>query len=282
MIPTRKDLNLEFAIVRVFELLGTSSEKIPIIDIDKDRSMIYASYLQLEKENSISAKKPDLLLDWNKERNGKLNPQYVSYASEKSIWWKCHTCGYEWQTTVASRSGGNGCAACAGMVVIAGKNDLASCVPELLTEWDFEKNTDILPTKVTVRSNKKVWWKCSICGEEWKAIINNRTRRLSLKGCPNCARKKMQKARDEAYRNKVGSFAQKHPELLEEWDYEKNEIDPNEVTSRSGKKAYWICKTCGYKWCTHISNRTAGHGCRICSSRAGALRRNSKEKKSMD
>ena len=279
LIPTHKDLNLGFAIERVFALLGASSEQIPIIDIDKDRSMIYASYLQLEKENSISVKRPDLLLDWNNERNGRLNPQYVSYASEKRIWWKCHTCGYEWQATVASRSGGNGCAACAGQVVITGKNDLASSVPELLTEWNYEKNIGIQPTQVTAGTNKKVWWKCSICGTEWKATINNRTRGLSLKGCPDCARKKMQEARDEAYRNKVGSLAQNHPELLEEWDYEKNEIDPNKVTSRSGKKAYWICKTCGYKWCTPISNRTAGHGCRICSAKAGALRRYSKGKR---
>ena len=273
LIPTHKDLNLGFAVSKVFELIGTSVELIPVINIDDDRSLIYSSYLQLEKENSISVKNPDLLLDWNKEKNGKLNPDYFSYSSEKRIWWKCRFCGYEWQATVASRSAGNGCAACAGQVVIVGKNDLASCVPELLSEWDYEKNMDFSPTQVTVRSNKKVWWKCSICGNEWKAAINNRARGLSLKGCPDCARKRMQEERDEAYRKKVGSLAQNHPELLEEWDYEKNEIDPDSVTSRSGKKAYWICKTCGYKWCTPISNRTAGHGCRICSARAGALRR---------
>lgn len=273
LIPTHKDINLRYAILKVFELIGTSNEFIPQISIEEDRSLIYSNYLQLEKENSISVKSPDLLLDWDKEKNGKLNPEYVSYSSEKRIWWKCHVCGYEWQTTVASRSGGNGCAACAGQVVIAGKNDLASCAPELLEEWDFEKNKTILPSQVAFRAHKKVWWKCSICGKEWSAYIVNRARGLSLKGCPDCARKKMQEVHDEKYLKKVGSLAMKFPDLLEEWDYDLNDLDPNTVTSRSGKKAYWICKKCGYKWCTSISNRTAGHGCRICNAKDGARKR---------
>ena len=282
LIPTHKDLNLGFAISKVFELLGTSDDRIPLIDVEEDRSLIYASYLQLEKENSISEKKPDLLLDWNKEKNGKLNPEYISYSSEKRIWWKCHICGYEWPATVASRFAGNGCRACAGQVLIVGKNDLASCFPELLAEWDYDKNIDISPTQVTARAGKKVWWKCSICGAEWPAYINNRTRGLSLKGCPDCARKKMQEERDEKYRKKNGSLAKNYPELLEEWDYEKNTIDPYQVAPRSGKMAHWICKKCGNEWETAISSRTAGHGCKICSSRAAAQRRYAKEKGNTD
>lgn len=277
IVPTPKNQNIDFVIKQIFELLGTEKKLIPTINVDVERNQIYASYLQLEKKNSISKKCPDLLLDWNKEKNGKLNPEYISYASEKRIWWKCSKCGYEWSATVASRSAGNGCAACAGQVLIPGKNDLASCVPELLDEWDYEKNQNISPTQVPVRANKRVWWKCSICGAGWQAYINNRTRKLSLRGCPDCARKEMQRERDKNYLEKVGSLAQNHPELLDEWDYDKNELDPNLVTSRSGKPAFWICKTCGHKWCTVISNRTAGHGCKICRSRAAAKRRYSKK-----
>ena len=45
-------------------------------------------------------------------------------------------------------------------------------VPELIVQWDFEKNT-LLPTEVTTGSHKKVWWKCKL-GHSWEARIDSR------------------------------------------------------------------------------------------------------------
>ena len=56
------------------------------------------------------------------------------------------------------------------------------------------------------------------------------------------------------------SFAEKCPELAEEWDYEKNNISPFEISYGSGKYAWWICKN-GHKWRAQILNRTYGRGC---------------------
>ena len=40
-------------------------------------------------------------------------------------------------------------------------------------------------------------------------------------------------------------------ELMKEWDYEKNiELDPIKLNIGSGKKAWWICSSCGNKWRT--------------------------------
>lgn len=36
----------------------------------------------------------------------------------------------------------------------------------------------------TVGSNEKVWWKCNICGSEWRSRICTRTRGSA--NCPNC------------------------------------------------------------------------------------------------
>lgn len=113
----------------------------------------------------------------------------------------------------------------------------------------------------------------------WEAVVCSRTSLTKMHGCPKCGVALQRRNRVKNTIEAGLSFADRYPELASEWDYEKNEIDPNKVTSRSGKKAYWICKTCGYKWCTPISNRTAGHGCRICSAKAGALRRYSKGKR---
>ena len=42
--------------------------------------------------------------------------------------------------------------------IIQGENDFASMHPELLSEWDYERNT-VLPTQLSSNSSKNVWWK---------------------------------------------------------------------------------------------------------------------------
>jgi hypothetical protein len=41
----------------------------------------------------------------------------------------------------------------------------------------------LTPAKVTTTSKKKVWWKCSTCGHEWKAAIADR---CAGQGCKKC------------------------------------------------------------------------------------------------
>ena len=43
--------------------------------------------------------------------------------------------------SVGSRIKGTGCPYCAGQKVLEGYNDLATTNPELLEEWDYQKNT---------------------------------------------------------------------------------------------------------------------------------------------
>ena len=43
----------------------------------------------------------------------------------------------------------------------ASKKDLVSLFPEIATEWDYEKNSDLDPTALSPGSNIKVWWVCA-------------------------------------------------------------------------------------------------------------------------
>ena len=52
--------------------------------------------------------------------------------------------------------------------------------PDLLNEWDYTKNT-LKPSEVAARSGKKAYWKCSVCGNEWTAVIASRS---AGAGCP--------------------------------------------------------------------------------------------------
>ena len=60
-------------------------------------------------------------------------------------------------------------------------------------------------------------------------------------------------------------------ELMKEWDYEKNiELDPTKLNIGSGKKAWWICSSCGNKWRTQIYLRKK-HGCPFCAHKKVGL-----------
>ena len=133
-----------------------------------------------------------LLDEWDYEKNGSLTPKNVTAGSIKKVWWlqpyDDNDTGkhfdFSWQASIASRVYGRGCPYLFGKAVWIGFNDLTSTHPELAAEWDYEKNGDLTPENVTAKSNKKAWWKCSICGHGWKAIISNRR----ITGCPECTK----------------------------------------------------------------------------------------------
>ena len=125
----------------------------------------------IEGINDLATLKPLLAQEWS-EKN-ELKPTEVSVASHKKIIWKCKH-GHEWEASVKSRTvNGTGCPYCSHNKVLAGFNDLATTDRKLLAEWDYEKNS-LLPTQVSRKSMKSVWWKCSL-GHSWKAKISDRT-----------------------------------------------------------------------------------------------------------
>ncbi len=100
--------------------------------------------------------------------------------------------------------------------LIQGINDLASQCPELLKEWDYEKNV-ISPEEITPGSNRKVWWLCEK-GHSWEANISNRKKG---RGCPFCSGKRVIEG--------MNDLCSLRPDLIKEWDYEKNMIKPTEI-----------------------------------------------------
>jgi len=234
------------------------------IDIVRDTSHILKQYLSKDKEESLANRYPELLVEWDYEKN-KISPMEVLAGSGKKVWWKCKE-GHEWQCTPNARTcKKSGCPYCSNQKLLIGYNDLATRYPELMEEWNNVKNV-IKPKEITYGSNQKVWWKCKQ-GHEWQAIIVNRTRLGA--GCPICAGENGAKTRLIKKIKKEGNLALTNPELIHEWNYEKNEvleIKPTEVTKSSGKKVWWKCKN-GHEWKAQISNRSRGMGCPYCSGR---------------
>jgi len=61
-----------------------------------------------------------------------------------------------------------------------------------------------------------------------------------------------------------------HPELIKEWDFDKNENGPEEYTPGSNQKVWWICKK-GHSHDQAIGSRVRGGGCRFCSPKTSSF-----------
>ena len=123
-----------------------------------------------------------LLKEWDYELNEK-RPQDYTFGSKVKAHWVCSKCGYKWSATINSRNKGAGCRACAGQILITGRNDLVTKHPELLKEWDYEKNSDVNPYQVSGSSHHKYWWKCP---EGHDSYLASPSHRASGTGCPKC------------------------------------------------------------------------------------------------
>lgn len=132
---------------------------------------------------NLSVLYPDLSQEWSIERNDGVLPHMVTPGTRKKVWWDCHACHNSWCASVSSRVHGSGCPFCSGRQIVPGINDLASLHPDLLNEWNFDKNINIDPHSCASNSHQLVWWRCSICGFEWQANISDRSRGT---GCPHC------------------------------------------------------------------------------------------------
>lgn len=216
----------------------------------------------LKGYNDLTTTHPVLIKEWNFEKN-KILPETISKGSIKKVWWKCSK-GHEWQMTPNARTHQmQNCPYCSNRKILIGYNDFESNYPDLMQEWDYQKNSSISPSEVTKHSNQKIWWICKEHNISYKASIYNRTKGT---GCPICSeQKRISNARKNIATNR-GSLKENNKILMEEWNWQKNtSINPNEISTHSALKVWWVCKSCGHEWEAQISNRSNGAGCPECS-----------------
>jgi hypothetical protein len=124
-------------------------------------------------ETDLNTRYPNLCKEWDSTKNGQLTPDTIACHSPKRYWWLCPK-GHSYQSTTSNRIRGNGnsngCSYCSGKRPMVGETDFGTVHPELVDEWDFEKNKKLRPEHVTAGSHKKVWWKCKE-GHSWETAV---------------------------------------------------------------------------------------------------------------
>lgn len=174
---------------------------------------------------------PDLVEMLDCQKNNDISIADLSPHSGQCVSFKCTICGYSWRSKIANmvKNKGN-CPQCyrnnmTNNVITYRLNkngSLADHYPELLSEWDYDKNLDTNPDEVLIKSNKKVWWKCQKCGREWQAKIAKRT---AGEGCPHCYRfekSNLQQKVQNYIENKYGQY-----DFVHEYDCSLQCRNPN-------------------------------------------------------
>jgi hypothetical protein len=205
-------------------------------------------------ENDFESVYPQLSASWNKMRNGDLKASEIIAGSPKQYWWVCDK-GHDYLSSPAIRGQGGGCPVCAGKKVVQGFNDLATTAPQLVKEFDLEKNHPLTPESVMTGSNKKFHWIC-VLGHSWVSSPNQR----QSTGCPTCSNRKLLSG--------FNDLETKNPTLAKEWNYPRNSpLDPSRITFGSTKKVWWICPlNPKHEWQNSPVARAKGQGCPVCKN----------------
>ena len=125
----------------------------------------------------------DLMLEWDWDLNGDLNPRTVAAGGKQRVAWRCLlNPDHVWETRASSRTYGGSCCPYHMGNKVHPSESLAAYFPGLAKEWHPTKNV-LRADQVTRASARQATWICEL-GHEWPAVIYSRT--LSQSGCPEC------------------------------------------------------------------------------------------------
>lgn len=213
------------------------------------------------KDNAMLKTYPELFNEWNFSLNDKLGYNIYKITCGSTgykVWWTCKDCKSNFAMVVHNKGNRKQkCPYCLG-IYVNHTNSLAVKEPEVAKEWHPTLNEDLTPYDVTCGLAKKVWWLCTGCESSYDSSIIQRAGGRK-RGCPFCSGSRV---------NKTNSLASLNPILASEWHPVLNgEVTPENVTSRSNKKVWWVSRDgCGHTWDAQISNRNFNsRGCPYCA-----------------
>lgn len=152
--------------------------------------------------------------------------------------------------------------------LIVGVNDFATWCKQnhkesALLSWNYALN-DKKPNEVLAGTHTMYHFKCNQCGYEFEKSPHD-IKLFKGNGCKYCGRKLGAKHRKEGFAKK-NNFGKQYPDLVKEWDWEKNDCSPFDISCGINKAYYWICQECGKSYLSYPYNRIKGVGCPRCKN----------------
>lgn len=226
----------------------------------KSKSCPICSGRKVSEKTSLAALFPKIAAEWHSTKNGSFKPTDFRPGSQKKIFWQCpQNTKHVYRTSIYGRTKNKtNCPFCERISRLQG-NSLQELNPDLIKEWDYNKNQDT-PEIISIHSHKKVWWICKDNPtHSYQALV---IEKIKGKKCTICNPPTNKP-------NVLPKLKDADPKLLKEWDHNKNkDLNPDNFTAGSQKKVWWICPKCGHNWETSILNRyRQGKGCPKCAGK---------------
>lgn len=135
--------------------------------------------------------------------------------------------------------------------------NLRATHPTIAKQWS-SKNAPLLPSAFSYGSNYSAWWQCEVDRRhEWQMPIKLRTGQEQ--GCPFCSGHRISHS---------NSLAAQRKDLLRTWDYELNDIAPDQVSIGSHRVVWWKCpRKGGHSYQMAVKAKVGGQGCAVCSGK---------------
>ena len=206
------------------------------------------------QHNSVATKAPNVAATWDSTANDGTPHDFTAH-SHFTKQWHCPVCGHKWLAQIYSRVGPkkSGCPECYNLKRARPKvrhPTLAECNHPLLKEWDTEANAKegLFPDKLTLGSNKRVHWVCHKCplGLTHKYVSTVNSRALAGNGCSICCGLRT---------CRCNSLPSLYPEIAQEWDYCKNDGEPDDYTASSNAVVWWKSRD-QQSWQQSVLSRT--------------------------
>lgn len=205
--------------------------------------------------NDLASRAPSLAKEWDWQKNTDATPETVALHTNRKYYWGCQRCGHSWKASPKNRASGKGCPNCAGQCVYPEINSFASVNPQMIDQWDIEKNYPLTAWKVTAYDNRDYHWVCKN-GHSFSASPANRTKGTD---CPYCKGKIPVIG--------VNDFAKICPTAAAEWHPTKNTHHlPEHFLPNSHEEVWWQCEE-GHEWQQMIYERANGSKCPYCRKR---------------
>lgn len=234
-----------------------------------------ARRVNVAKEKSLAYLYPEVAKWYDATNKNKLSSKEVSACSNYSYWFKCPDCGGLFESSLNSvinsyKKGHTGCKICAGYKVVAGINDILTKNKPSAMYWDYDKNTED-PSTILYSDETMRWFKCEK-GHSYQRTPFRMLRSYN-KGvetlCPVCRGTEVIAGVNDV--KTLNEWAYKY------WDYEKNDLKPEEVYYKSDV-AYWFKCSKGHSFKravsgmlrsynkSKVSNYNIYEGCVVCQN----------------
>lgn len=184
---------------------------------------------------------PELAAEWLQERNGKWTPENIRQDSRRLVWWRCLSCGYEWQATPRSRSKRDGqlCPHC-GKV----QGSIAWVYPRIASEWDESNGLSSWRVRPHASLPFVPLWDCpKVPQHKYRATVPSRVAGAECPECVDIGKSRVEMRYFEAARKTFGGARSgvryAEPAFSHEWSVDISVCRQGRTVAIEYDGAYW-------------------------------------------